>query len=520
MKKYKSAIIVLLCLVLIIDNSYIYAENESTNINLELKDDDLYTVGEIGGYLVGNTKTVNRLYYEKNFQVSGGVGFAFEEANNLNDIFAGKKTKVVGKYDENGVYQKKNGADRLLIDKSGKKIYIQDKCYATASESVDAAFDTETGMYRYVNDDGPMQLSVPKDQHEKAVELMKQKIADGKVSGITDVEEAENLVRESQYTRKQIVNITKAFNKDSIIYDAKTGIISTSCVMGITFVLDYASYKMNGESNIEALKNAGLHALQTGAVVEVTYVISSQLAKTSLKTALAPVSESIVKCFGEDFAKELIEKCSGNATTLTGDALIKSAGEALSRKIIVNTAIIAVLSLPDVIRVFRGRISTKQFIKNLSITLASIGGAEAGAALGGKIGSTINPGAGTIIGIAGGFILGTATGYAAKKAADYIYEGDSQIMYDIVTEEFQKLSEEYLVSENEADAIVESIKDIFTAKVLQDMFASDDRNKYAYDLMKPYFDKEIEKREKISLPSEEELRLTYKDMFKGIIYIH
>ena len=56
MKKYKSAIIVLLCFSLIINNSYVYSENETTNIQVDVSDDKLYTVGEIGGYLIGNTK--------------------------------------------------------------------------------------------------------------------------------------------------------------------------------------------------------------------------------------------------------------------------------------------------------------------------------------------------------------------------------------------------------------------------------------------------------------------------------
>ena len=40
-----------------------------------------------------------------------------------------------------------------------------------------------------------MMLEVPSDQYDEAVELMKQKIGEGKVPGVSDPAEAENLVR-------------------------------------------------------------------------------------------------------------------------------------------------------------------------------------------------------------------------------------------------------------------------------------------------------------------------------------
>ena len=53
-----------------------------------------------------------------------------------------------------------------------------------------------TGLYRYIDGDGnPMQLEVPADQHTKAIESMRTKIKEGRVPGVTDPDDAENLIR-------------------------------------------------------------------------------------------------------------------------------------------------------------------------------------------------------------------------------------------------------------------------------------------------------------------------------------
>ena len=79
--------------------------------------------------------------------------FAAERANNLIDIYHGKDAVIVG--DNNA----KNGADRLVLNKDGTKVWIQDKYYKSATDSVNACFDDETGLFRYFDADGnPMQI--------------------------------------------------------------------------------------------------------------------------------------------------------------------------------------------------------------------------------------------------------------------------------------------------------------------------------------------------------------------------
>ena len=260
------------------------------------------TIGELGGYLEGNLKTVENLTIERKFTYEKGHGFSAERANNLSDVLKGRNATVVG--DDNA----KNGPDRKIVNRNGEVTLIQDKYYSTASKSVSAAFDEETGLYRYVDAEGkPMQLEVPADQYEKAVESMAKKIEAGKVPGVTDSNEASNIVRKGKVTYQQAVNITKAGNIDSLKYDAKNGMIAAAGAIGISFVLDYAICRYNGLENKEALKEASLNGLKTGGYVFATYVISSQLAKTGIPAAMAPITDAIANNLGKRLSEAILE---------------------------------------------------------------------------------------------------------------------------------------------------------------------------------------------------------------------
>lgn len=186
-------------------------------------EDSVNKIGETGGYLTGSIKTVNQMEIERLFSSPSGHGFAAEQGNNLIDRLHGKNASVVG--GDNA----KNGADRKIINRDGSIIWIQDKYYSTATNTVSAAFDSETGNYRYIDAEGKaMQLEVPADQYEKAVELMEKRIEKGKVPGVSDTSEAKNLVRKGNVTYEQAKNIAKAGTFDSLKYDATNGAIHSS----------------------------------------------------------------------------------------------------------------------------------------------------------------------------------------------------------------------------------------------------------------------------------------------------
>ena len=474
------------------------------------------TVGEIGGYLAAGIQTVKNLYLQRKFSYPQGHGFAAERANNFIDYLNGYNSHVVG---DNNVA---NGPDRIIFNRDGTKVFIQDKYCKTASESVEAAFDSETGLYRYMDSNGPMKLEVPKDQYHEAIKSMEQKIREGKIKGVTDPSEASNIVKEGHYTYDQALNLTKAGNIDSLKYDAANGAIIATCAMGISFALDYVSCRMNGLPPEESLKNASLNGLKTGGVAFATYVISSQLAKTGLKDAIAPTANAVANSLGEGLSKSLLNLY---GIEIAGKEIAKKVSEVLANQLITSGVIVAVLTVPDVIDLFRGRISKEQLLKNLIVTVVSVAGATAGGIIGTAVGTAVVPGAGsavgaTVGGVVGGVIGGTAAGLAGDMLLSSVYEGDAQQMYEIITEVFTDMSNDYLLAQGEADIIVNQVRDELAGSKLKDMYASEDRKSFAKELMRPYFDDVVKMREGIKIPTSEEARASYIASLQGIVFIH
>lgn len=174
--------------------------------------------------------------------------------NHMHDKFHGKNAKFVGS--DNA----KNGADRIVDG-----VNVQTKFCKTGTKSVAECF--EHGKFRYWNTDGsPMQVEVPKGQYQEAIQALENRIRLGQVEGITDPNEAQNILRESPYTYQQAKNVAKAGNVDSLRYDVGNGLIIGAHAAGISFIITFAVSKWRGEKLDVAAKNAVLQGIQAGGI--------------------------------------------------------------------------------------------------------------------------------------------------------------------------------------------------------------------------------------------------------------
>lgn len=520
----KRTIALLLCISILVGLMPVHAvataQTEETEPPTEIIDaalEQTNSLGEVGGYLVGNMLNTASLYKDRKFTQPTGFGFAAEQGNNLVDQFRWQNSSVIGDSFE------ANGADRKIINRDGSITLIQTKYHQTAKASIDDAFRSADGTYRYMDGDGkPMQLEVPKEQYDEVVDLMRQKITDNKVPGVTNPDDAKDIVRAGHLTFEQAKNIAKAGNIDSLKYDAANGIVSASCAAGISFVIDYVCCVMNGLESEDALKSAGLNGIKTGGVVFATYVISSQLAKTgmaqSLSDALVPTAEAILKTFGDDVGKAILQGAGiQTATKITA----KQVSNALARELIVDGVLVIILTSADVVDLFRGRISKEEVLKNLTVTIISIAVGAAGGYGGALAGNLIAPGAGGVIGAAAGSILaGGLSALGAEALIAPFYESDAEEMFNIISEEFTVLCGDYLINEEEGTHIAEALKGELIGDVLKDMYASEDRTQFARDLMEPLFVAETALRSPIIVPTTEDLRYQMKQMLQGIVFIH
>lgn len=374
-----------------------------------------------------------------NQMVSGrqGHGVAAEYGNNLADKIKHPFSDVRQTGQDNAL----SGADRVVGSQQ-----IQTKYYQTASGSVNAGFGDD-GMYKYVDSDGqPMQLEVPKDQYAEALTKMKQKISDGKVPGVSDPEDAKNLLRKGDVTYRDSFAIAQGGNLESIKYDVRDGAIQSLAGASISFVIVFANAKWSGKDATEAAKLAGVAGFKSLAVGTVIYAGSQQFAKIATRRLT------------EEMGKKAV-----------AEKLAQRAGYVASLALTIG---------PDAVETLRGRISLKQLTKDALVAGGGMAGGMAGGAAGGAaVGSAL----GSVVPFVGTMIGGIAGGYVAKKVLDHFMEDDAVEMFAELKEEFLDTIYSVSIDNEEFQKVQQMVFDDKVGSKLKAMFAADNSRKYARD---------------------------------------
>ena len=418
--------------------SYYYYQHKEDAIN--------GSVAAVGSSLLKNELKFTRDNGAGNSNT--GHGLFAEKANNMNDLLHFKNARLVGGDNV------KNGADRIV-----NGVRYQTKYYKTGARSVGAAFDGKDGLYRYMNPDGtPMKLEVPKGQHDAAVEALKNKIIQGKVPGVTNPSEAENIIVEGHYTYEQAVNISKPGTIESLSYDIKTGAVATTCIFGISFLINaFLSFRKTHD-----LKKASVDGLiaggKCGALALSTHVLVSQLSRTHT--------------FSQIMTKNLI---------LNG--------------VVGASAGFVIFSIPETYKFALKKISGSQYASNLTVLSASIIGGTVGAYVGG---ATLGP----VGAVAGGVGLGSAVGVGASKIMNIFFEGDDQRYSRLFNAYSTLLMSEYLLDEAEIDKFISKMNTVSDAefkKLFQNLNSSSSQENTIRNFLKPYFDEIVNCREVLRL---------------------
>ena len=497
----------------------------TSNLSVSIDDRDKeFSGATVAGLLYSNVSNASTMYGQDKFNTPRGHGFAAEQANHLYDkvtnmdFFGQGKVQLVGDtIDPNTGHIVKSGADRIV-----NGVQIQTKYCASGSKCISECF--ENGKLKYLNaDNSPMQIEVPSDKYESAIQAMESRIRNGEVPGISDPAEAKNIVKKGKFTYLQAKNIAKAGTVESLAFDSVNGTIIATGAFGISATLSFATSIWNGEEPQVALKSATHEGLRVAGTTFMTAVLASQLSRAGLNSALVGSSEAVVKVLGPK-ASHFMVQALNKGTNIYGAAAMKSAAKLLRSNAITSGVSIVVLSSVDVVNIFRGRISGKQLAKNVANTTASVaagtagwmGGATAGAALG-----SVVPVIGTAVGgFVGGLIGSFAAGSVASKATtavlDNFIEDDADEMLRIIQDEFAVLAEEYLLNQGEAEAISDELAKVLTPGELKDMFASSDRKRYANCLLSKPIEAEVSRRQKIKMPSEEEMQRSLREVLEEL----
>lgn len=430
-----------------------------------------------------------------------GHGFAAEDANNIADMLSGHEVEMPGR--NNSL----NGADRMVDGK-----LIQTKYCRNAHDSVAAAFNSDTGLYRY---EGQV-IEVPKEQYVEAIEQMRKKIIDGKVPGYTNPNDASKLIKRGSVTYRQAKNIAKSMTFDSLKFDAQTQAISTASSFGISFVITAGLGLMkchSSEDRLSVIQNALIQGFNNGTITMSSGILNMQFLRTNAGRSMASsvtthAKSAINTVRNTSTGKTAIDKI---ASTMAGKPLYGAAArnvvvKSLRTNIIGNIALATVITLPDMYRCFLARsISKPQLVKNLIVNTSSLGMAT----LGLYLGSAFSKG----WAIGGAVALGSASAWAAKKLVNNISKDDSEKMQQLINVALMQLSHDYLIQdEDEFERTLNHIKNYpaITPEFLRAMYTigvddDDDelRVELAYEKLWWFFDVTARQRPNVSLTDDD-----------------
>lgn len=436
-----------------------------------------------------------------------GHGEMAEEALTLLDKLQGHEADVIGRTNE------KNGADRIVDG-----VEIQTKYYKTGKGCIDACFDKTTGQFRYQNSKGePMMIEVPKDKYAEAINEFRRKILEGKVPGVTNPDDASKYVKKGQLTYKQALNLCKPGTIESLTYDAMTGAINCSFAFGISFLSTYImAYSKSGDKK-EAFNAAFAAGIQVFGLSFFAHVLTQQVARTTLTKQLIPLSTYIVKSMGYKSVQTIVNAIRSMAgkSAISGAAAMKQLAKILRSNVVTSAITFVVFSVPDTYNIFRKRLSSAQYTKNMLSLIGTMATAGAGtlatslaaAKVGAATGTTIAPGVGTAIGIGGGLLGGLLGGAAIKAAGDYIREDDTVILARLYNGVVINMIYEYMLSESEIDVLVEkfdSIKPREFKNLFASVMAANKQEKVIEDFIRHYFEEIIRRRPRLPEPKPED----------------
>lgn len=392
-----------------------------------------------------------------------GHGDSAEIMNTTIDKWSGKDATLVG--GDNA----KNGADRIV---NGVK--IQSKYCKNASASVNSAFDSPGGKYRYMDNNKPMQLEVPKDQYDQAVKIMENKIEKGQVPGVSDPSEAKNIIRKGNVTLEEAKNYAKFCSKESLKFDAMEGAVAAASAFGISLVVNTSILYFKNKDIKQALQQASISSMKAGGQTFITYIATSQIQRIPQVNSFlqSAINFKFDSQLGKAFASTI--KKPGNISRAT------AANNALRSTVVVSGVTLAITSSVEIFQMMRGQISGMQCVKNIAQNAGSIAGAAAGA-LAGAAALSFIPGIGTAIGgIAGGMIGGFGGGTLIRKVMDKFIEDDSIKKQRVFFFQMCHLAMTFKLSGDEAQK--------FKAKVDEIIMSSKDFFGYNFklDLMQPY----------------------------------
>lgn len=386
-------------------------------------------------YIAGGTSsTIDSLQiskYRTGKNGSTGHGYFAEDYNSMIDSQSGKNIEKVG------VNNAKNGPDRIV---NGQQIQV--KYYKNARASVNALFDKQTGLYKYKIRNGKPQVGeVPYDQYQEGIEILKEKILQGKVPGVKNPNHASKMLKRGALTYDEAKIGAERGTLKGIKYDAEQNAVVILIAGGMSAVLEFNRIKKEGGSTSEALWEAAKIGGKASAITAGITVASTQAARALTPKVIETATKSAVSTAVETAANVGVSKATQTVIEQGVRQGVKGTLTTIAKTNVLTGAITtAVVSVPDIYHAVKGDISESECAERVATNAGGVAGGIAaasassagGAVVGGAVGATLGsiiPGAGTAAGavigakigtVVAGLVGGIAGGIAGNKVVSSV----------------------------------------------------------------------------------------------------
>lgn len=200
-------------------------------------------------------------------------------------------------------------------------------------------------------------------------------------------------------------------------------------------------------------------------------------------------------------------------TAIHGIAATNQLAKILRTNVLTSAITFAAFSIPETYNLVSSKISTSQYLKNITVLAGSmIGGGGGALAAGiaaakvaGATGTAVSPGVGTVVGLAGGLVGGAVVAKATDVIGDILHEDDSEIIGRLFNAYVSCLASEYLLDEKEIEILVSGLDKTPQKnfkKLFQEILVSENQEQTIREFLEPHFDSIVIDREKFELPSE------------------
>ena len=108
-------------------------------------------------------------------------------------------------------------------------------------------------------------------------------------------------------------------------------------------------------------------------------------------------------------------------------------------------------------------------------------------------------------GMIGAIATGNASSTISRNALDSVIEDDGAKMLQIIEKNFEKIAFDYLLNSDEIKKVSGKLQDINLEKEMRMMYACNDRDLYAYNLIVNIAKDLVKKRKFINLPSDKQI---------------